>query len=67
MNRAWVLNASPTILLAKIGFLETLQQLCPQPLIPQGVYEEILAGAAHDPPATGYPGKDGNGFSPPSR
>lgn len=49
MSRQWVLNASPTILLAKIGFLEHLLKLCLQPVIPQGVYEEILMGAADDP------------------
>lgn len=49
MSRQWVLNASPTILLAKIGFLEHLLTLCPQPVIPQGVYEEILMGAVDDP------------------
>jgi predicted nucleic acid-binding protein len=44
-----VLNASPTILLAKIGFLEILFKLCPYIVIPQGVYEEILAGTPDDP------------------
>jgi predicted nucleic acid-binding protein len=44
-----VLNASPTILLAKIDFLAYLLKLCPQPVIPQGVHEEIQAGAADDP------------------
>jgi len=29
-------------LLAKIGFLEHLLTLCPQPVIPQGVYKECV-------------------------
>lgn len=37
MIRRWVFNASPTILLAKIGFLDYLLKLCPQPVIPQGI------------------------------
>jgi predicted nucleic acid-binding protein len=49
VTRQWVLNASPIILLSKIGFLDFLLKLCPQPVVPRGVYEEILAGATDDP------------------
>lgn len=49
MTRRWVLDSSPLIFLAKIDFLPVLLQLCSQPVIPQGVYEEILIGVKHDP------------------
>ena len=44
----WVVNASPLILLGKIGRLNVLKELCDQFVIPDSVTEEILAGPEDD-------------------
>jgi predicted nucleic acid-binding protein len=49
MDRKWVLNASPLISLAKIGQLQLIEELCPNPIIPRGVAQEIFQGPDHDP------------------
>ena len=43
---AWVVNASPLILLAKLERLDLLAALAPAVMVPQAVAEEIAAGAA---------------------
>lgn len=45
----WVLNASPLILLGKIGQLHLLEALVPQVVVPAAVVEELTAGADRDP------------------
>jgi len=47
--RKWVLNASPTILLAKISLLDLVVDLCSEMMIPNGVVQEIQAGPNNDP------------------
>ena len=43
MNRDWVLNASPVILLGKAGLLKTIGPLAKVWIIPEGVIREIEA------------------------
>jgi predicted nucleic acid-binding protein len=43
-NKKWVLNASPTILLAKISLIGLVADLCSEAIIPSGVAQEIMAG-----------------------
>jgi len=45
---AWVVNASPLILLGKIGQLHLLEALAPQVLVAAAVVEELAAGADLD-------------------
>jgi predicted nucleic acid-binding protein len=45
---AWIVNASPLILLGKINHLDLLENLCPSFGIPSAVLMEILAGPDHD-------------------
>jgi len=45
MADTWIINASPLILLARIGLLEN-------PLAPAQVIEEVSAGQAFDHPPT---------------
>lgn len=47
--KTWVVNASPLILLGKIGRLELLEKLAPTFIIPAAVTLELLAGPDHDP------------------
>ena len=49
MSDVWVANASPLIVLAKVGHLHRLEQLASQLLLPEPVVVEVLAG----PPGTG--------------
>jgi predicted nucleic acid-binding protein len=42
----WIVNASPVIVLAKIGRLSLLSHLCKELLVPKAVAAEILAGSA---------------------
>lgn len=44
-----MVNASPLLLLAKIGQLDLLERLSPEFLVPQGVLDEIEAGPDDDP------------------
>ncbi len=45
----WILDASPLILLAKVGYAHLLLDLPTSCCIPQAVAEEIVRGAPHDP------------------
>jgi predicted nucleic acid-binding protein len=45
----WIVNASPLILLGKIGRLHLLEELAPGFMIPEAVLCEILAGPDTDP------------------
>jgi predicted nucleic acid-binding protein len=49
VTRKWVLNASPTILLAKIFRIGLVEDLCSEVIIPSGVAQEIQAGPDKDP------------------
>lgn len=49
MDRSWVVNASPVIVLAKIGYVDFLQALCKELVIPLGAAEEIRRGHSTDP------------------
>jgi predicted nucleic acid-binding protein len=45
----WVVNASPMILLAKIGQADLLLELSSKLVVPQAVADEVLAGSMDDP------------------
>ena len=49
MSNVWVANASPIIVLAKIGHLDLLTKLSLEVLLPQAVVDEIIAGPPADP------------------
>lgn len=49
MPERWVVNASPLIVLAKIGRVSLLNALCDSVLIPAGVAAEIERGPEGDP------------------
>ena len=49
MPDRWVVNASPLILLARVGHSDWLAQLADEVVVPQAVADEILAGPADDP------------------
>lgn len=49
MTETWIVNASPLIVLAKIGRLDLLKQLAVAILIPSAVRMEVLAGPPDDP------------------
>ena len=49
MSNKWVVNASPLILLAKVGHLALLPKLTAQLVVPASVLAEIQAGPASDP------------------
>jgi predicted nucleic acid-binding protein len=49
VNEVWVANASPVIVLAKAGYLELLEQLPSELLLPEAVVVEVLAGPEADP------------------
>lgn len=46
MHDVWVVNASPLIVLAKVGHLDLLERLAHEILIPEAVVREVLAGPA---------------------
>ena len=48
----WVFNASPLIILGKIGRLELLPKFKNDFLIPQAVVDELMAGPAEDQAST---------------
>lgn len=48
MTECWVINASPLILLAKIGHHHLLGQLVDELIVPQAVVDEINAGPHDD-------------------
>lgn len=45
MNSTWVVNASPLIVLSKIGQADLLAQLCEHLLVPEAVYSEVTVAA----------------------
>lgn len=49
MNERWIADASPLIILARSGMLDLLFGLCPDPVIPHSVAEEIRMGRDGDP------------------
>lgn len=48
MSEAWVVNASPLILFARIGRLDLIERLTPTILVPNAVIEEVRAGQDKD-------------------
>lgn len=48
MGERWILNASPTIVMAKIGKLDLLTSLPDEVILPNAVAEEIKAGPEGD-------------------
>ncbi len=49
MSERWVVNASPLILLAKVGHADLLVELADEIAIPEAVADEIRAGPEGDP------------------
>lgn len=49
MDRGWAVNASPLILLAKVGHVSLLPELTTELVIPRGVVEEVDEGSPDDP------------------
>jgi len=49
VSNKWVVNASPLILLAKAGQIDSLAKLTEQLVVPAGVAGEIREGPEHDP------------------
>ncbi len=49
MSEVWIANASPVIVLAKIGHLRLLSDQVTELILPQSVVSELLAGPANDP------------------
>ncbi len=49
MAEVWVANASPVIVLAKVGYLDLLTHLSDELLLPETVVSEITAGPPTDP------------------
>lgn len=47
-NEIWVINASPLILLGKLGRNDLLESLARQVIVPQAVFQEVAAGASGD-------------------
>lgn len=52
MSEAWVTNASPVILFARIGRLDLLERLAPHIIVPNAVLDEVRAGQEKDATAT---------------
>ena len=48
MSEAWVVNASPLILFARIGRLDLIERCAPTILVPNAVLQEVLAGLERD-------------------
>ena len=49
MSNSWVVNASPLILLAKVGQIGLLPKLAESLVVPSSVAQEIRQGPAYDP------------------
>jgi len=47
-SKPWVVNASPLIVLGKVGRLDLLHSLAPSLVVPRSVIAEIAAGAQDD-------------------
>jgi predicted nucleic acid-binding protein len=54
-SRPWVVNASPLIVLGKIGRLDLLEVLTASIAVPHSVISEISAGTGADPATTATP------------
>lgn len=65
MPESWVINASPVILLAKVGLIEHISQLVQTLVIPQPVVTEILNIQGRDA-ATAWFDKTGKQFVRPA-
>ena len=48
MDKRWVMNASPVILLAKAQVIQFVPQVCGQLVIPEGTVEEVHRGDMSD-------------------
>ena len=48
IEETWVINASPLILLGKLGRTDLLEQLAKQVMVPQAVLREVESGEAAD-------------------
>ena len=48
MSDVWVVNASPLILLGRIGRIDLLVQLAPRVVVPAGVVSELREGPSDD-------------------
>ena len=51
MSSFWVINASPLIVLSRIGQLDLLERLSAKAGVPDAVIGEVQAGLANDPSA----------------
>lgn len=49
MTERWVINSSPLICLAKVGYADLLLKLSDEIIVPQAVVDEIQAGKSGDP------------------
>ncbi|WP_457652781.1 DUF3368 domain-containing protein [Rhodocaloribacter sp.] len=49
MSRRWAVNASPLIVLIKVGRVDLLSALCDELVVPAGTAEEVLRGDEDDP------------------
>ncbi len=49
MSSRWVVNASPLILLAKVGQIDLLAKLTDELVVPSAVVAEVQEGPASDP------------------
>ena len=65
MRRQWVVDASPAILLAKVGHIGLLPACADTVLIPEPVAEEIQAGPPTDP-ARAWLDEEGHRFVQPT-
>lgn len=60
MSEAWVINASPLILLARVDRLDLIERFAPGTVVPDAVIAEIHAGRHKDSTAVkalGWPQK----------
>ncbi len=65
VKNKWVINASPLILLAKVGQTDLLAKLTTELIVPDQVAREIMAGPVEDPSVDWLEGP-GAGFIVPS-
>ncbi len=49
MPETWIVNTSPLVTLAKVGYLYLLTDMATQVLIPDAVAAEVLSGPSADP------------------
>lgn len=67
MSDVWVVNASPLILLGKVGRIDLVPRLAARIVIPQGVAEELRAGPAADPALAWLEGPGARSVTPVER